>query len=317
MVQSESLAQRFDVVPVMTVETARATVASINQHMNSARALLLELYEQRGWAALGYSSWRECVVAEFDQAQRTLYQQLEAAQIERRIAQNAQIGRIPEGQLRPLAAIPPEQQPLAWQAAQQIAAGREERFSARHVTEAVNEYREEAMNARPAARFNAAMRSSASPKWYTPARILDPARALLGMIDLDPCSNETAQEAVQAQRYYTEIDDGLAQAWQAGTLWMNPPYGTTIGRWVQKLVTEYAAGSIGQALALVPGRTDTDWFVPLFRFPICFVHGRLQFSGYEASAPFPSLVVYLGTDVARFEHVFSSVGYIMHPRQQK
>src|SRR5262245_1177363 len=86
MVQSQ-LVEQFDttVVPLMTEDEARECVARINGHMNSARAELLRLYEGRGWAALGYASWRECVNTEFEGSQRTLYYALQAAQIERNI----------------------------------------------------------------------------------------------------------------------------------------------------------------------------------------------------------------------------------------
>ncbi len=99
----------------MTAEEARQTVDAINAHLNSARALLLDLYEREGWRALGYQSWRECVTAEFEQSQRHLYRQLQAAQIEREICPRGQIGAIPEKHLRPLAALDtPGERREAW-----------------------------------------------------------------------------------------------------------------------------------------------------------------------------------------------------------
>ena len=96
------IAQRFDtVVSLMTADEARASVAQINSHMNSARALLLDLYERRGWAALGYQSWRECVTAEFEQSQAYLYRQLQAAEIERRISPIGEIGVVPDQSYAP------------------------------------------------------------------------------------------------------------------------------------------------------------------------------------------------------------------------
>lgn len=72
---------------IVTIDRARAHAicAKIRQSMTSARDLLLELYEGRGWEALGYKSWRECATAEFGEHQRTLYKQLEAAKVAREL----------------------------------------------------------------------------------------------------------------------------------------------------------------------------------------------------------------------------------------
>lgn len=315
------IAERFDVIPLMTADDAQAAVTAINRHMQRARALLLDLYEQRGWVALGYSSWRECVAAEFDASATHLYRQLQAAEIERRISPIGEIGVIPEAQLRPLAALPPAAQPAVWQHARQAAFDLGGRLTARHVTAAAITYvptddppeqKTEDMTDRPT-RFTTGMRSSDSDAWFTPDKILIPVRAMFGVIDLDPCSNETAQRDVQARRYYTEADDGLSQPWNADSLFMNPPYGRSIGTWTDRLIRAYTAGEARTALALLPGRTDTDWFTPLFAYPICFVHGRLTFSGYTAGAPFPSVVIYFGADLARFAQVFAAIGPIMLP----
>jgi hypothetical protein len=99
----------------------------------------------------------------------------------------------------------------------------------------------------------------------------------------------------------------------APNVFLNPPYGRQIGAWTDRLIRAYASGEAKHALALLPGRTDTDWFTPLFAYPICFVHGRLTFSGYTAGAPFPSVVVYFGADLARFAQVFAPLGPIMLP----
>lgn len=86
----------------MTADEARSCVHSINENLNNARVLLLDLYDRKGWAALGYANWRDCVEAEFQQSKSYLYRQLEAGRIEREISPIGEIGRIPEGQLRGL-----------------------------------------------------------------------------------------------------------------------------------------------------------------------------------------------------------------------
>lgn len=50
-------------------------------------------------------------------------------------------------------------------------------------------------------------------------------------------------------------------------MFMNPPYGKQIGRWVEHLGTEYAEGCTVEAVALVPARNDTRWFKTMAPFP--------------------------------------------------
>lgn len=327
--------ERFEVLSPMTADEAHATEAAIIKTGDQLRHLLIAFYERQGYRALGYASytaWAEAIAPRvFGVTHTRLTRELTAAVIERELLPTGNNPPIPERQLRPMSALldrprgpKADEKPIAangaairetWQAAQQIAAGRDERFSTRHVQEAVDEYIEqktEAMTDRPT-RFNAGMRSSDSPEWFTPSKILAPVRAVLGEIDLDPCSNDVAQQEVQSRRYYTEADDGLSQSWDATTIFMNPPYGRAIGAWTDRLISTYRTGAVRAALALLPGRTDTDWFTPLFDYPICFVHGRLQFSGYAQAAPFPSVVVYFGSDLARFARAFAPLGPVMLP----
>src|SRR5262245_14805307 len=41
------------------------------------------------------------------------------------------------------------------------------------------------------------------PEWYTPARLIEAGRAVLGDIDLDPASSDIAQKTVRAKEYFT------------------------------------------------------------------------------------------------------------------
>jgi len=128
-------------------------------------------------------------------------------------------------------------------------------------------------------------------------------------IDLDPCSNSHETPNVPAAMHYTAEDDGLAQEWR-GRVYMNPPYGREIGAWVSKLVESYMLGDVTHAIALLPARTDTQWFAKLRNYPVCFVTGRLTFVGNDDPAPFPSAVFYLGDDIAQFYYAFSELGDI-------
>ena len=149
---------------------------------------------------------------------------------------------------------------------------------------------------------------SNTSEWNTPLIIIDKVIALLGSIDLDPCSNE-GEPNVPAKYHITKDEDGLLQDW-VGRIYMNPPYGKEIEDWVCHICEQYEEGNIKEALTLLPSRTDTNWFKKLRKYPRCFIHGRLKFSDNGNSAPFPSMVVYLGKNVSEFIRVFSEIGDI-------
>jgi ParB family chromosome partitioning protein len=164
-----------------------------------------------------------------------------------------------------------------------------------------------------------AIHQSLSNEWYTPPVYLEAARAVLGGIDLDPASSERANRNVQAAAYYTEEDNGLAQAWW-GRVFLNPPYGrwegeSSAGLWTAKLLTEYAAGRVTAAVLLVNAVPGNAWFTPLWQFPICFTDHRISFidaDGRVQAAPTHSnAFVYLGGDRTAFVSAFARFGAVV------
>ena len=149
---------------------------------------------------------------------------------------------------------------------------------------------------------------SNTSEWNTPLIIIDNTIKLLGNIDLDPCSNE-GEPNISADEHYTEKEDGLSKEWH-GNVYMNPPYGREIKKWVDYICDQFEKGNIQGAIALLPSRTDTDWFQRLRKYPRCFIKGRLKFSDNGNSAPFPSMAVYLGKNTDKFIRVFSELGDI-------
>lgn len=159
-----------------------------------------------------------------------------------------------------------------------------------------------------------------SNEWYTPARYVEAARKVLGEIDLDPASCAVANQIVKAKMYYTQEDNGLAQAWY-GRIWLNPPFGTTngksnIGLFTRRLVEEYQAGHIEQAILLSTSKTDTSWFTFLWDYPICFTNHVVNFyqtrkrSRVKAAHFHGTIFVYFGSDEQKFIEVFSDIGTI-------
>ena len=128
--------------------------------------------------------------------------------------------------------------------------------------------------------------SSATDVWPTPQSLFDELHHEFGFT-LDVCA--LAANA-KCPAFFTPEMDGLAQEW-TGVCWMNPPYGRSIGRWMEKAFTSAAAGAL--VVCLVPARTDTAWWHEFVTkaSEVRFLRGRLRFGGAEASAPFPSALV--------------------------
>ena len=87
--------------------------------------------------------------------------------------------------------------------------------------------------------------------------------------------------------------DALAVEWaeasEGGAVWLNPPYGREIGKFMRKANEEAKKGIT--VVCLVPSRTDTNWWWDnVIMHEVRFVKGRLKFGG-QGSAPFPSAVV--------------------------
>lgn len=134
--------------------------------------------------------------------------------------------------------------------------------------------------------MNDVLFSSKSVVWETPQDLFDKLNAEFHF-DLDVCA---LPENAKCEKYYTPEDDGLLQPWN-GVCWCNPPYGRTIGKWIQKAYETFAGG--GTVVMLLPARTDTKWFHEYIynKAEIRFIKGRLKFGNSKNSAPFPSMVV--------------------------
>lgn len=78
------------------------------------------------------------------------------------------------------------------------------------------------------------MTSSDDMTWATPQEWFDYLNLEFGFT-LDPCC---WPETAKCKRYYTPDTDGLAQSWQDERVFMNPPYGKELGKWMKKAYEE-------------------------------------------------------------------------------
>jgi phage N-6-adenine-methyltransferase len=125
--------------------------------------------------------------------------------------------------------------------------------------------------------------------------LLEALAAVFGRFDLDPCAPTKSRARVKARVHWTEKDDGLALPWR-GTVFINPPYGRSLARWVKKAHHEVRDGRAKTVVALLPARTDTAYWHEhvACRAVIYFLRGRLRFGDGAQGAPFPSALVLWG-----------------------
>ena len=141
--------------------------------------------------------------------------------------------------------------------------------------------------------------------WYTPPAIV---KALGGQerFDLDPCTPEDPSRlpAPTARRMIPRSQDGLATVWwPQAFVWMNPPYGKGMDKWMTKL-----ANHPGGGIALVPAHMDPGWMHDfVLNHPnttaILLTRGRLKFMRPDGTtgtaAPTGSVFVAYGQRAAR------------------
>jgi site-specific DNA-methyltransferase (adenine-specific) len=127
-------------------------------------------------------------------------------------------------------------------------------------------------------------------EWGTPQRLFDELHREFNFT-LDVCASK---ELAKCPRYFTQEQNGLIQDWTGETCWMNPPYGQSIGLWLQKAVE-----SCVTVVCLVPSRTDNWWWHRwvMTADEIRFLRGRLRFAGAGDGAKYASaLVIYRGNN---------------------
>lgn len=126
-------------------------------------------------------------------------------------------------------------------------------------------------------------------EWLTPPDLVQK----LGTFDLDPCT-PLNPPFLHAKINYTPKDDGLTKEW-IGRVYLNPPYGKGMERWLEKLKHH------GNGIALIFARTETKCFFNHIwddAHAVLFVKGRIKFynvQGEQKGTPgSPSIFIAYG-----------------------
>jgi site-specific DNA-methyltransferase (adenine-specific) len=143
--------------------------------------------------------------------------------------------------------------------------------------------------------FTSGMRSSLDDTWSTPRDFFGKLHTEFNFT-LDAAALRSSAVVPNYLGPDHESDwrrDALAVEWaevsEGGAVWLNPPYGREIKKFMKKANEESKKGIT--VVCLVPSRTDTNWWWDnVIMNEVRFVKGRLKFGG-QGPAPFPSAVV--------------------------
>ena len=133
------------------------------------------------------------------------------------------------------------------------------------------------------------MFSSKTGNWATPQDFYDRLSYQFGGFTLDPCADAAN---AKCEKFFTLEDDGLEQDWSGHSVFVNPPYGRGIDKWIRKAHEESQKKNT-KVVMLIPARTDTKYWhdYVMKAKEIYLVKGRLKFGDAANAAPFPSAVV--------------------------
>ena len=122
--------------------------------------------------------------------------------------------------------------------------------------------------------------------WVTPDPVFQFASDKWGAFDLDAAA--TSQNS-KCDNWIDPQSDALSpSAWTGRVVWLNPPYGRIMPRFIERALKEVREGSVERVVCLIASRTDTRIFQNVI-FPnashIHFIKGRISFSNGKKSGP--------------------------------
>jgi site-specific DNA-methyltransferase (adenine-specific) len=131
---------------------------------------------------------------------------------------------------------------------------------------------------------------SDSVEYSTPWEIFHPLQAEF-TICFDICANK---ENSKCTNYYTKEDDCLTKDWNqlGGNIWMNPPWGREMQKFVRKAREESYKGKT--IVCLLPVRSNTKWWHETIidtKAEVRFLRGEIKFNGLPRGLWLPCAIV--------------------------
>ena len=133
--------------------------------------------------------------------------------------------------------------------------------------------------------------SSKEQTWQTPQWLFDYLDKRY-RFDLDAAAS---RDNALCSNYLTKEDDALSmRSWPGSRIFVNPPYGREVGKFVAKAYQQSNMGRL--VVMLIFARTDTAWWqdhIP-YAAEVIFIRGRIRFlmnGKASGSATAPSAIV--------------------------
>lgn len=153
------------------------------------------------------------------------------------------------------------------------------------------------------------LNSAERDKRFTPQHFLDVIHQVWGSIDLDPCGHRESPVEAQSRIFLEDGGDGLRDEWSGRLAFVNPPF-SQAQKWLKRADEMWSAGKVEIVVALVPARTDGNYFHDRLSqvADIGLLRGRFHFSRGEGQqdratrAPFPLMLVTWGASAKELAH---------------
>ncbi len=126
--------------------------------------------------------------------------------------------------------------------------------------------------------------SPGSDSWGTPRSLFEELNREFNF-DLDAAASD--ENTMIPIRYLTKETNSLTQDWarMASSVWLNPPYGRGVGRWIEKAYHESLRGCT--VVVLIFARTDTKWWQTwaMKAAQVRLLEGRVHFNQGDRTGP--------------------------------
>lgn len=121
--------------------------------------------------------------------------------------------------------------------------------------------------------YHKASTDTLNTEWQTPPEVFDYFNRIFNF-ELDAAANA---DNAKCLNYWDAERDGLQQSWAPERVWLNPPYDSTIGMWMDKAFRESMQGAL--VVALVKHASDTKWWdiIEQSNATVMRIRGRVHF----------------------------------------